>query len=394
MLGTTNTIRIDATRLDVTNYGPTVPDEPIATGDFMVKLGFTLLKPGSTGIDVIGADFRRYVTAAASQQYVYVEPLGTSIKAYLGDVANSTDQSSGDGAIDQADLAIWSNSYWSGVPGFAGGLTNYKAKFDIGPTTDGTPFSLPVPDTKIEFEDLVIFSISYGLSASNALPKGGTDPGSLSLAIGDAVEFGNEIRIPVRMHAGTDDVRALKLRFDGIEGKFLGIEKGTLLQEREESIPVFALQNGSALAVDLAVMGADAKPLDGSGDLVWLRFDASTDVRFTDAEARNSLNRGIRVALNAATATGFALEQNYPNPFNPSTTISFTLESDATIELSVHNTLGQKVATIYHGTAFAGTQQATWNGTDDAGRALPSGVYIYRLSDGTTTLQRAMMLAK
>lgn len=394
MLGTTNTIRIDAARTDATNYDPAVSGEEIVTGDFLVKLGFTLNKPGSTGIDVIGADFRRYVNATAPSQYVYVEPFGTAVKAYLGDVANSTNQSSGDGVIDQADLAIWSNSYWSGVTGFSGGLTNYKTKFDVGPTVDGTPFSLPVPDTKIEFEDLVIFSISYGLSASNALPKGETNPASISLSLGDAVQLGNEIRIPLRMHAGTSDVRALKLRFDGIAGNFLGFEKGELLQDREESIPVFSMQQGSTLAIDLAVMGADVMPLHGSGDLLWLRFDAAADLRFTEAEARTSLNRGIRVAMQHAVATGVALEQNYPNPFNPSTTISFTLVSDAAVDLSVYNSLGQKVATILRGTAFAGTQQVTWNGTDDAGRALPSGVYIYRLSDGHTTLQRSMMLAK
>lgn len=394
MLGTTNSIRIDAARSDNLNYDPAVTGEEIATGDFIVKLGLQLLKPGSTGIDVIGADYRRYVNATSPPQYVYVEPFGTTIKAYLGDVANSSDQTSGDGLINTDDLTPWAASYWSGVSGFSGGLTNYKTKFDIGPTTNGTPFTLPVPDTKIEFEDLVIFSISYGLSAANALPKYDENPGSIGLELGAPVRNGGEIRVPVLLNGTNADVRALKLRLDGVTGRFLGFEHGELLAGRGNPVPVFSMQDDSRLAIDLAVLGLDEQPIAGSGELLWLRFDATEMPRISEAEARTSLNRSIRVALNDATAAGFSLAQNYPNPFNPSTTITFTLDRDAEIDLSVYNTFGQKVATILSGSALAGTQQVSWNGTDDAGSALPSGVYIYRLSAGGNTLQRSMMLAK
>jgi hypothetical protein len=73
----------------------------------------------------------------------------------------------------------------------------------------------------------------------------------------------------------------------------------------------------------------------------------------------------------------YALHQNYPNPFNPSTTIEFALPHVGYVSLTVHNLLGQTVATLVHGDHAAGTFKATWDAS-----GLPSGVYFYRLTAG------------
>jgi hypothetical protein len=78
--------------------------------------------------------------------------------------------------------------------------------------------------------------------------------------------------------------------------------------------------------------------------------------------------------------TGYSLKQNYPNPFNPSTEISFEIPVSSTVTLKIFNMIGQEVRTLVHGTLPAGTQDVTWNGTDDAGHALASGVYFYSLN--------------
>ena len=78
----------------------------------------------------------------------------------------------------------------------------------------------------------------------------------------------------------------------------------------------------------------------------------------------------------------FALEQNFPNPFNPETTIRFALVQGEKIELAVYNLVGQKVATLAADVRQAGTYVLRWDGRDDAGRQLASGVYLYRLQAG------------
>ena len=90
----------------------------------------------------------------------------------------------------------------------------------------------------------------------------------------------------------------------------------------------------------------------------------------------------------------FSLEQNYPNPFNPSTMISFSLKEDAEINLVVYSILGNKVATVYSGKASIGRHEFEWNGQNDSGIAVASGIYLYRLEVGEKSLTRKMLLLK
>jgi hypothetical protein len=77
---------------------------------------------------------------------------------------------------------------------------------------------------------------------------------------------------------------------------------------------------------------------------------------------------------------GYSLLQNYPNPFNPSTKISFDIPVPSTVTLKIFNLIGQEVRTLVHGTLPAGKQELVWNGADDAGHTLASGVYFYSLN--------------
>ena len=95
-----------------------------------------------------------------------------------------------------------------------------------------------------------------------------------------------------------------------------------------------------------------------------------------------------------AVATEFSLEQNYPNPFNPSTTIIFSLTEDADVTLVVYSILGNRIATVYSGRAGMGRHEFEWNGKNDSGRAVSSGIYLYRLDVGVNFLTRKMLLLK
>jgi len=75
----------------------------------------------------------------------------------------------------------------------------------------------------------------------------------------------------------------------------------------------------------------------------------------------------------------FSLAQNYPNPFNPVTRLSFEIENRAQIELSVFDVLGRKIRTIRKGWMMPGHYQAKWEGRNDSGGEVASGIYFFQL---------------
>jgi hypothetical protein len=85
---------------------------------------------------------------------------------------------------------------------------------------------------------------------------------------------------------------------------------------------------------------------------------------------------------------------SYPNPFNPSTTISFTLAEETEITLEIYNIKGQKVATLINGNLRTGKQEIVWNGVDENGVFVSSGIYFSRLTVGEKKLLQKMMLLK
>ena len=75
-----------------------------------------------------------------------------------------------------------------------------------------------------------------------------------------------------------------------------------------------------------------------------------------------------------------SLHENYPNPFNPSTTLTFELPKQLEVELVIFDVLGRKVNTLVKGVQRPGVHQVIWNGADERGVPVSSGVYFYRLT--------------
>lgn len=88
------------------------------------------------------------------------------------------------------------------------------------------------------------------------------------------------------------------------------------------------------------------------------------------------------------------LHQNFPNPFNPSTTIGFSLPQTEKIRLTVYNALGQKVRTLLDRTVNAGHHVVKWDGSDDLGNRVSSGLYVYRIAVRTGIRSRKMLLIR
>ena len=95
-----------------------------------------------------------------------------------------------------------------------------------------------------------------------------------------------------------------------------------------------------------------------------------------------------------ALPTAYALEQNYPNPFNPTTTIRIALPEAGNVTLEIYNMLGQKVRTLISGSMEAGYHQIQWDGANDVGQKVASGIYLYRIQAGEFRLIKRMILMK
>jgi len=92
--------------------------------------------------------------------------------------------------------------------------------------------------------------------------------------------------------------------------------------------------------------------------------------------------------------TSYQLTQNYPNPFNPSTSISFSVKDAGLVQLTVYNLHGQEVRTLINGQMEAGFHSVSWDGKDERGQILPSGVYLYKLRVNGFAQTRKMTFMK
>ena len=94
----------------------------------------------------------------------------------------------------------------------------------------------------------------------------------------------------------------------------------------------------------------------------------------------------------ATTTRDYQLYQNYPNPFNPETIITFNLPEDSEVTLDIYNILGQRIITVFHNNLSAGRHSFRWDGRDNSGQEVPSGVYLYHLKAGGHVQTKKMMI--
>jgi len=86
--------------------------------------------------------------------------------------------------------------------------------------------------------------------------------------------------------------------------------------------------------------------------------------------------------------------QNYPNPFNPQTAIVYDIAKAGQVSLSIYNVLGQKIRTLVDGLQNASRHTVQWDGKDDNGAQVTSGIYFYRIHAQGFTQVKQMLLLK
>lgn len=246
---------------------------------------------------------------------------------------------------------------------------------------------------------------------------------------GDAViGDDNLIRVPVSVTNGNDlvgidlafsysaGVRIKEVTFEDTRVSYWDL-KASILNETNRTVAVMmvpqltmqkkpALAEGSGAVAELVFERTDPSVTeikleptvleDPHHSVFFVYANTDANGQYTqwreDPEVANSV-----VALSAASPSlpkAFGLDQNYPNPFNPTTQVRFALPTNAHVRLTVFNVLGQEVKTLVDQDMAAGTHEVTWNGRNEDGGQVSSGIYFYRISADNFSATKKMMMLK
>ncbi len=188
---------------------------------------------------------------------------------------------------------------------------------------------------------------------------------------------GTEIEAVVRLKASGIYATQFTLSYDTLALRPLEVLKTSL----SDSMQMASHSTGNEVRVALA----GTQPLSRDGEWVIVRFEALRPTAGSAASLvhiSSFLLNEANIATSAEdqsglqTPTSFDLGQNYPNPFNPSTTVRFQLPAASRVTLKIFDVLGREVATLVQSDLPAGYHQTVWNGADDSGARVSSGMYL------------------
>jgi hypothetical protein len=156
------------------------------------------------------------------------------------------------------------------------------------------------------------------------------------------------------------------------------------------------------LAVQETLQAVDAPKGTKAPERLSLTFRVTGAPRNAEAAVPFTLkdNKGsawsytLKVRASAKLPAQNALFENSPNPFNPTTTLRFALRETGPVNLAVYNSLGQKVRVLVDAPRNAGEHAVMWDGRDDAGRSVSSGVYFARMQAGNYSKTQKMLYAR
>ncbi|MDZ7302323.1 MAG: Ig-like domain-containing protein [candidate division KSB1 bacterium] len=157
-------------------------------------------------------------------------------------------------------------------------------------------------------------------------------------------------------------------------------------------------QNGRYLKLNAQLI-----PANREGNYTFFDATAEAGARYyyklEALDTRGNLTTHGPIIVEVTPPSTFDLGQNYPNPFgrlpfNPATNICYQLPQAVQVSLTIYNMLGQQVRKLVSGQQPAGYHTVVWDGRDNAGRLVPTGIYYYRLQAGNFTMTKKMLLTK
>ena len=283
----------------------------------------------------------------------------TTYTAMLGDYDNDWD-------VDVEDL----NS-----------LVNAWPNVDIGPATGTSPYLTPTLDSTCDVYDISVFTRNWQWTKAQGKTSEPGEEQKLNPIDFPAELFGNQIKITL-----PDDITA---------GRFEIVNEGNVYQfsVAKNNQSMIILENNDNLEesyeFEFGRLSKDEKELFIyiDGDIPSSNIEVSYQLFSKDGAAGNGI-------IELGTPDEFALYQNYPNPFSNQTTIQYDVAEATSVKIYIYNTLGQLVKTIDQGENSVGTHTVEWDGTNDDGDTLSSGVYFYQLRTKDFNKTMKMLLVK
>ena len=319
---------------------------------------------------------------------------------WLGDVATTLGVPGYNGLVNPADIDQLGGAYAIVSP------TGTNAECNVGPTDDHSRVGIPLPHdggtAVVDFEDLMIFSMNYGVVSAKVVPFLG-EPGAGDLALAlveNGRSNGGVLELALRLEGNVGDVKGLtaELEFDGLE--FLSARLGDEMSSPMADVFFWSNATSRGVQVDAAVLGTDVT-IGGSGDVVLFTFQVLDDtysVDFASAELRGAANEDLTAELEGLSSEGipvaFKLLQNAPNPFNPVTKVAYHVPSESHVTIRVFDVTGRLVTTLVDGVVEPGRHAAVWNGTNDRGESVGSGVYFCTMETPDYSSSQKMTLLK
>lgn len=122
--------------------------------------------------------------------------------------------------------------------------------------------------------------------------------------------------------------------------------------------------------------------------------DNATGMDYSDASGNFIINTTTGINELRNLSENFVLYPAYPNPFNPETTIKYSLPAQSKVTLKIYNILGEEIRTLVDEVQTQGSKSISWNGQDNYGQQVGSGVYIYSLKTNKTVLSKKLFLIR
>ncbi len=285
------------------------------------------------------------------------------------------------------------------LTGFTSGDSIFMDLLDSGTQGDGLPGDgiFGGNYTTIDFEEGFYYSTIQTIDEFESLTVSHHKPEMFTTA-GPISYYGHSCSDTL-IYPGEVIMVSLEIQNESDSFSFADVE----VQLTIENLPMNAVGTASRPYGDIPAGGTAVNNLD-----FWLRIDSdcphdttlavgmiiSTEGKeFWKDSFQVYIQPAVHVSERNQISLEFAIKQNYPNPFNPSTTISYNLSSPTDVTLTVYDITGRTITTLIDTYRSAGTYNARWNGIDDSGSRVSTGVYFCRLQAGTycRTIKMALL---
>jgi nitrous oxidase accessory protein NosD len=358
----------------------------------------------STTHSIVPRDIHYYSAFAYDWALNYGIAAGTgqdrATNYWLGDVATTLGTWGYNGLVNAADIDKLGGTYAAAPPvGFN------DSECDVGPTDDNGRLGIPEPDDAVQFEDLMIFAMNYGEVAPRPvpfLPDESTKALSLELSEIGTTEMG-DIEIALRLDGNATEVKGLSalVAFEGSELELVSARLSDHMLSPLGQVFFWYGEGEGTVQVDVAVLGTDVT-IGGSGEVALLTFRALGDeyaLGFESADLRGVDNETLYAELDDLEARPevprtFRLVGNTPNPFNPMTKVAFSVPHESQVSVRVYDVTGRLVRTLVDGSVDPGAHEIVWDGRNDKGESVGSGVYFCTMQAGEFHDSHKMMLLK